>query len=131
MITRCAGLHIYMLLQVENVMYHVCLINTLSMSSFSTVAGMEAHCKALNCSHGCKETNQTYACFCRSGYNLTTDGMSCQGTAYAFIIITCLSYDSVRGCRGCMYVIRNYIITISMFMVMVVITLHLHYIYTY
>ena len=96
------------------------------MSSLSTVAGMEAHCKVLNCSHGCKETNQTYACFCQSGYNLATNGMSCQGTAYAFIIITWLTCDSVYGCRGRIYVIR-YGITCLMIIVMVVITLHLHY----
>ena len=124
MITRCAGLHIIHAFSGGNVYAH-CIQNKLSMSSLSAVAGMEAHCKGLNCSHGCKATNETYACFCRSGYNLATDGMSCQGTAYAFIIIICLTYDSVCGCRSCTYVIRNGI-TISIF-VMVEITLQLYF----
>ena len=83
---------------------------------------MEEECKLLNCAHGCKAN----ACFCWAGYNLTDDGISCQGIGYAYINITCLCFVLLVVWLSLLGVVIRNVVVELITMVMLVISLSLY-----
>lgn len=46
------------------------------------------------CSQGCNNTIGGYSCYCRDGYNLSTDGYTCEGTCVSIHVLNTCTLNS-------------------------------------